>query len=211
MKKQPVFMLFLIAAAAFGQAPAAHAAPPPASPALQPGKVGVIEIQAAILNTKDGQKASAQFKVKFDPRQKELNGKAQEIRDLQNKLQSGGAALSDTAKQDLQRNLEEKQKRYQRDVEDAQAEFQSEQQRVLGDLEQRMTQVIDKYAQANGYAVIIDVSNPQTPVMYAAPNVNITKDIIELYDKSASSGAAPASRAPAPAPSKPATPVKKQP
>jgi outer membrane protein len=209
VKKQAVVMLFLIAAAAFGQAQAAHAAPPPASPALQPGKVGVIEIQAAILNTKDGQKASADFKVKFDPRQKELNTKAQEIRDLQTRLQSGGAALSDTAKQDLQRNIEEKQKRYQRDVEDAQAEFQSEQQRVLGALEQRMTQVIDKYAQANGYAVIIDVSNPQTPVMYAAPNVNITKDIIELYDKSA--GAAPASHAPTPAPARPATPVKKQP
>lgn len=209
MKKQTVVWLCLIAAAsaACAQTAPAHA---PQGSAAQPTRVAVIEMQTALLNTKDGQRAAADFKVKFDPRKKELDQKAQEIRDLQAKLQSGGAALSETAKQDLQRNIEEKQKRYNRDVEDANAEFQQAQQQVLGELEQKMTQVIDKYAQANGYAVIIDVSNPQTPVMYASPGANITKDIVELYDKTAT-GAPAAPRTSAAPGARPATPVKKQP
>lgn len=196
MKQQTVVLLCLIAGAAWAQTAQAPAtsAPAAASPMARPSKVGVIEVQAAILNTKDGQRASQDFKTRFDPRKKELDQKANDIRELQARLQTGGAAMSDTAKADLQRNIEAKTKSYNRDMEDANAEFQQEQQKVLGELEQKMVQVIEKYAQTNGYAVIIDVSNPQTPVMYASSAVNITKDIVELYDKST----------PGPSPAKPA-------
>ena len=146
-------------------APAAGAAP---AAGTHPFKVGVIEIQGAILGTKDGQKATQEFAMRFDPRKKELEGKAAEIKDLQDKLQRGGAAMADAAKTELTRAIEQKTKSYNRDMEDANAEFQAEQSKVLDDLGQKMMQVIERYAQANGYAVIIDVSNPQTPVMYAS-------------------------------------------
>ena len=75
-------------------------------------------------------------------------------------------------------------------MEDAQAEYDQEQRKVLDGLGQKMMQVIDKYAATNGYSVILDVSNPQTPVLYASNAVDITKDIIELYDKAAASAPA---------------------
>jgi outer membrane protein len=194
--------------------PPAQAAAPASGTGAHPSKVGVIEIQNAILNTKDGQKAQQEFQTHFDPRKKELDKKLAEINDLKEKLTRGGAAMADTAKQDLQRSIDSKTKTYNRDLEDANAEMQQEQQKVLQDLEARMEQVIEKYAQTNGYAVIIDVSNPQTPIMYASSQVNITKDIVEAYDKMAASGAPAAKPAatpltPKPAPSAPAT--KKQP
>ena len=208
MNQQTVVSLCLIAGAAIASAQSA----PAQAPASHPTKVGVIETQAAILNTKDGQKASEDFKVQFDPRKKELDQKAAEIRDLQGQLQNGGAAMNDNAKADLQRRIDSKTKAYNREMEDAQAEFQQAQQKVLGELEQKMIQVIDKFAQANGYAVIIDVSNPQTPVMYASSSANITKEIVELYDKTYGGSGATTKPTSAPSPAKPAaTPVKKQP
>jgi outer membrane protein len=212
VNKQTVVSLCLIAAAGLASAQTAGSNPAPAGSASHPFKVGVIETQAAILNTKDGQKASDEFKVRFEPRKKELDQKAAEIRDLQAKLQNGGAAMNENAKLDLQRSIDQKTKAYNRDMEDANAEFQQEQQKLLGELEQKMMQVIDKYAQANGYAVIIDVSNPQTPVMYASSSVNITKDIVELYDKTVGTTGATTKPTATPAAPKPtATPVKKQP
>ena len=35
--------------------------------------------------------------------------------------------------------------------------------------------------------MVVDVSSPQTPVLYASPSIDITKEIIELYDKSTAS------------------------
>ncbi len=185
-----------------------------------PTKVGVIQIQSAIVSTKDGQKAAAELETKLGPRKKDLDRKQAEVKDLQDKLQRGGNAMAEAAKADLMRNIDQKTKSFNRDMEDAQAEYDQEQRKLLDDLGQKMMQVIDKYAAANGYSVILDVSNPQTPVLYASNAIDITKDIIELYDKASASAPAPAPAKPAAAPAtaapKPAAtpvpaPVKKQP
>jgi outer membrane protein len=162
-----------------------------------PNKVGVIQIQSALVSTKDGQKAAAELEAKLGPKKKELDRKQVEVKDLQDKLQRGGNAMAEAAKQDLMRTIDQKTKSFNRDMEDAQAEYDQEQRKLLDDLGQKMMQVIDKYAAANGYSVILDVSNPQTPVLYASNAIDITKEIIELYDKAAAG-------APATAPAKPA-------
>jgi outer membrane protein len=168
-----------------------------------PNKVGVIQVQSALIATKDGQKAAKELEDRMAPRKKELDGKQAEIRELQERLQKGGNTLSDSAKEDLTRNIDQKTKSFNRQVEDAQAELQQEQQKVLNQLGQKMMQIIDRYAQEKGFSVILDVSNQNTPVLYASNTVDITKDIIELYDKTNSV----ASAAPAAAPKPAATPA----
>jgi outer membrane protein len=204
--------LFVLAVLGTGTAVISSAqAPAAAAPAATaPTKIGVIQIQAALAATKEGQKAAADLETKMSPRKKELDGKQAEIKDLQERLQRGGNTLSDSAKEDLTRNIDTKTKSYNREIEDAQAELQEEQQKVVNALGQKMMAVIDKYAQQNGFAVILDVSNQNTPVLYASNAVDITKDIIDLYDKTVFTAApaaptrtaAPASR---PAAAPPAT------
>ena len=58
-----------------------------------------------------------------------------------------------------------------------------------------MMAVIDKYAQQNGFAIVLDVSNQNTPVLYASNTVDITKEVIDLYDKTVFT-ATPAPRSP---------------
>ena len=66
------------------------------------------------------------------------------------------------------------------------------------ELGQRMMAVIEKYAKDNGYTMILDVGNANTPVLYASSGIDITQDIVQLYDKSsANGGPAPTSAAPA--------------
>jgi outer membrane protein len=186
------------AAAPVAPAPAAAVAAPVESTPT-PTKVGVIQIQAALAATKEGQKAAAELETKMAPRKKELEAKQNEIKDLQERLQRGGNTLSDSAKEDLTRNIDTKTKSYNREIEDAQAELQEEQQKVVNALGQKMMAVIDKYAQQNSFAVILDVSNQNTPVLYASNAVDITKDIIDIYDKTVFTPT-PAARAPAAAP-----------
>jgi len=134
-------MTVLGAGMALAQAPAAA----PAAAAAPPTKVAVIQIQAALAATKEGQKAAADLEVKLSPRKKDLDGKQAEIKDLQEKLQRGGNTLSDSAKEDLTRNIDTKTKSYNRDIEDAQAELEQEQQKGVGTLGQKMMAVIDTY------------------------------------------------------------------
>jgi outer membrane protein len=49
-------------------------------------------------------------------------------------------------------------------------------------LGKNMLEVMDKYAKKNGYGMILDISNPQTPVLYANPASVITKQLIDAYN-----------------------------
>jgi len=198
-----LFAMMVLSAgmAGIAMAQVAAAAAPAAAPAAlaAPTKVGVIQIQAALAATKEGQKAAAELETKLAPRKKELEGKQAEIKDLQDRLQKGGNTLSDSAKEDLTRNIDTKTKSYNRQLEDAQAELEQEQQKVVNVLGQKMMAVIDKFAQQNGFAIVLDVSNQNTPVLYASNTVDITKEVIDLYDKTVFT-ATPAAARPAGAP-----------
>lgn len=170
-----------------------------------PSKVGIISIQNAIVSTKDGQKAIQELETRFAPKKKEIEKRQQGIQQLQAQLQKGGSVLSEDQKRKLMADIDMQTKTFNRDVEDASQELEQEQAKIFQDLSQKMMVVIDKYAKEKGYAVILDVSSQQTPVLYAANEVDITKDIIELYDKAAPAApAAPSALAPILAPRPPA-------
>ncbi len=160
-----------------------------ASAQTAPGKVGVISIQGAIVGTKDGQKASQELDTKFVPRKKEFDSRQGEIAQLQDQYNKGGTVMSEDKRNQLARDIDEKKKRLERDMQDAEEDLKGEQQKVLQGLGQRMMAVIEKYAKDNGYSMILDVSNPNTPVLYASSGIDITQDIVSLYDKTTVGGA----------------------
>jgi outer membrane protein len=123
---------------------------------------------------------------------------------------------SDEQKRKLMGDIDAKTKSFNRQVEDAQAELDQEQGRVLNELGGRMLAVLDKYAKDNGYAVILDVSSQQTPVLFAATSIDVTREVVDLYNKNApaapaSTSGSPAPASAAPAATKPPTPVTKPP
>ena len=112
--------------------------------------------------------------------------------------------MSDEAKAKLMRDIDANNKSLKRETEDAQADLEQEQGKIMQELGNKMMAVIEKYATANGYAMVLDVSNPQTPVLWAASAIDITTDIVKLYDQ-ANPGTGP-STAKAPGAAAPAAP-----
>jgi len=158
--------------------------------AQSPGKVGVINIQSAIAGTKDGQKAASDIQSRFNPKKAEFEKRQSDIAQLQEQLNRGANTLSEEARTQLTREIEQKTKALNRDTEDARGELDQEEQKIMNELGGRIMAVIDKYAKDNGYTLVLDVSSPQTPVLFASATIDITKEIIELYDKNVPAPAA---------------------
>jgi outer membrane protein len=186
-----------------------------ALPAQTPTKVAIINIQGAILATKDGSKAREAIRVKFEPRAKDMEGRNAEIQKLREQITKGANTMSAEAREKITREIDDKQKKLQWDSEDMQNELQQEEGKLVNEIGQRMIQVIDEHAKAQGLAVVLDVSTQQSPVLWAANGIDITQQIVEMYDKKFGAGssapgatpAAPAAKpaaAPAAAPKKPA-------
>jgi outer membrane protein len=170
-------------------------------------KVGVVNVLEAISSTAEGKQASNELQSQFAPRQKELEALDKQVNDLQQRLNTGQSTLSDEERARLNaqgtrlaQRLDRKKNEFQEDVNTAQRD-------VVNAIGRKMMDVLNRYAQENSYVAVFDSSTQNSPILYAAKNIDLTQDIIRLYDqaypvKGASS--VPASK-PAPTP-KPTTP-----
>jgi outer membrane protein len=183
-------------AAPAGSPAAAAATPANSAPAVGGTKIGIVNIQDAIIATNEGKKEFDALQQRFAPKQNELKGLNDEVEKMKTDLQAKGDKLNDEERSKQVKLLETKQKTLQRNFDDAQTEFQSAEQEVVNRIGSKMLNVLEKYAKTNGYSVILDVSNPQTPVLWASQGTNITKDLVDAYNAEApvSAPAAPATK-----------------
>ncbi len=225
MKRSLTFVCILasgLGATAFAQASsgAMPSAPVPASASatapVGPAKVAVIQFQQAVGATNEGQRDFAELRKKFEPKQTQLKTLSDEIDSLKKQLQTQSATLSDTARESLTRQIDEKTKALQRQGEDAQNDFQTEMGETYQKLAEKVYQVVQSYASQNGYTLVLDASAQQSPVLVAAPGTDISKAIVEAYNQKsgvpAQASAAPGAgsttpRATAPTRSTPAKPA----
>lgn len=145
-------------------------------------KVAVVDIQQAIIGTAEGKQALQDLQKKYQPRETEINQRQDDVQNLQQQLQKQMTTLSADEQRRMQHDLQEKQTVLQRLEQDAQSSFQYDRDTLMRELGQKMVKVIDQYASAHGYALVIDGS--QVPVYYAAKGVDITPEIVKLYDSS---------------------------
>ena len=170
-------------------------------------KIAIINFQEAVTATQEGQKVGRDLATKYKPAQDRIQSKRQEVEVLKDQLRKGANTMSQDAQAKLARDIQTQERRLQRDLEDAQADFNQEQQQRLGEIYQKMVAIVDKHAKDNGYTVVLDISGPQSPVLYAVNEANITAAVVGIYDTENPAGAAaaaPAASAATPAASTPA-------
>jgi Skp family chaperone for outer membrane proteins len=212
-----VFALICLTLAAAGIASAQTAAPT---------KFCIIQAEAALVSTKDGQAAMAELQKALDPKKSELEKKQGAIKDKQDQLAKGGNTMSQSAKDNLTREIDSLNKTFTREVEDYNADAENQNRKVFDGLSSRMKQVLDLYAKDHGCAVVFNIADQNTPIVYFSDTIDITAAVVEMYDKTQGSGAAkpaagkpvittpPAAKPPVatPVPTPPgAAPAKKQP
>ena len=188
---------------------AAPTSPAAAAPATTTGgtaaKVGTININEAIFGSNEGQRDVLALQKKYEPKQSELKGQNDELEGLKKQLTTQQDKLNEDAVATLKKQIESKQKLFDRSVQDAQEEFGNQQQEIASRILQKMAPMIVKYSQENGFSMIVDTSKPwpQSPVLWWGEAIDITKPVVEAYNVQ-SGVAAPA--APAGAGAKPAAP-----
>jgi outer membrane protein len=191
----------LAAASLIGAATVAAQSTSPAGAAIA-GKVGVLNVRQAIIATAEGKQASAELQGQFAARQTELENLNKQINDVRQRLQANGDKLSPEEGARLERQGTALQKQLQRKQEDYQEDVNASQQEVIERIGRKMMDVLDRYARENAYIAVFDSSAQGAPI-YVSNGIDVTPEIVKLYDQAYPSKA---SAAPAkPAAAKPAS------
>ena len=203
---------FLVSMGAMAQTAATPDAPSaaPSIPVSTGTRIGAINVEQAIYATNEGQRDFDALGKKLEPKQVELKNMNDELEGLKKQLSTQGDKLSEQARANLTKQIDQKQKTLERSLQDARDDAQGQQGEIGQKILQKMAPIIVKYAAENGFGMILDTSNPwpQGPVLWNGPALDITKPVVDAYN--AQSGvpapAKPAAARPAGAAPKPATP-----
>jgi outer membrane protein len=176
-------------------------------------KVGTINIEQALFQSNEGRRDFEALAKKFEPKQNELKGMADEIDSLNKQLNAQGEKLNDESRDKLVKQIEAKKKSFDRATQDAQEDFQAQQGEIGNKILTKMAPIIQKYVVDNGYGILFDTSQtwPRTPVIVSMPVMDITAPVVEAYNVQSGVPAPPAgstAQKPAPKPAaKPAAPA----
>jgi outer membrane protein len=182
MNRSLVLALSLASAMAAGaQMPAPPATAPAPAPA-GPAKIAVIAFKAAVAQTNEGQRDFADLEKKFMPRENQLKALNDEIEALTKQLQTQGPTLNDAERASRAKTIDEKKKKLERDATDARNDFQQEVGDMYNTLASKVYDVMSSYAQQAGFTLILDVSDQQSPVLFATQNTDISKAVIDAYN-----------------------------
>jgi|HubBroStandDraft_6_1064221.scaffolds.fasta_scaffold36890_3 outer membrane protein len=169
---------------------APSASTPPATAAAEPptatggNRVGTINIEQAIYASNEGQRDFEALGKKLEPKQIELKNLNDEVESLKKQLSTAGDKLSEDARGNLVKQIEQKQKSLERSVQDARDDAGAQQNEIAQRILQKMAPVIVSYAQTAGFGMIVDTSNPwpQGPILWALPSMDITRAVVDAYN-----------------------------
>src|SRR5262249_38727865 len=128
-------------------------------------RVGIVNLEDAIVATSEGQKEFTALKTRFLPRQKELENLKAEVERVKADLQANGDKLNEEQRATQVKTLEGKQEQLQHDDEDFKTKFDEAEKELVNRIGGKMRSELEKYAKAHDYTMMLDVSDPKTPVL----------------------------------------------
>jgi outer membrane protein len=184
-----VSCLLLVAAAAGAQtapqgAAAQPAAPAAARPAPRPfpadAKVAYVDLNTIATTSKEGQAAGVKIKDLQAKKQAELEAKQKQLQTVQQKLEQGGAVLSESARAQQAKEVERLQTELQRLSQDAQKDIQEFTQDLQVQFQQKLLPVIEQVAKAKNLHFILSIAD--AGVVWVDAGLNVTADVVAALD-----------------------------
>ncbi len=201
-----IAVVALAAGSAWAQTPTTPAAPATQKPAEQPpaappasaagaprpfpegAKVAYIDLQYIASNSADGKAATAKIQEYAKKKTAELEGKQKALEAARQKLLQGGTVLSDSARSQMEKEID----KMARELQYAQQEAQSEQQTLTQDLQNefqtRLNPIIDQVANEKGLHLVLSIAD--SGAVWVNTGLNISAEVMKRLD-SAKPAAAP--------------------
>jgi outer membrane protein len=155
-----------------------------AAVAAEAFKVGVMDQQAVMEQSKAGKRALEEMKSYSLTRQKIVNADDQELKDMELSLQDPNSKLSEQAKQEKQEQFRVKLEAYQRRLADFNREVQQKQREMVTEYAKKIAAAAQAVAQKEGYQAILDKGSDSMVriVLYYQPALDVTDRVVKEFD-----------------------------
>jgi outer membrane protein len=152
-----------------------------AVPALgQNEKIGFVDMQRALQQSKQGKKALADLQARKESIQKELEGKKDEVVKLEENLKRRAVVMREEERRKGAEEFERKRFELSLKVKESESQLQAKYEESVGKLVQALHKVVLDVAKQQGYTLILDPS--AGPVLYFQKSDDLTEEVLKRFD-----------------------------
>jgi outer membrane protein len=160
--------------------PAAKPAPAPPVPFPQDSKIAFVDMNVIAQGSIAGKDASKKLSDFQSRKVGELSEKNKQLQAMTTRRDSGTGVLNDSARAQLDKDIDKLQRDIQFQQQNAQAEYQDLQNELMGDFQKRIIPVIDELAKEKGLHAIYSVA--ESGVAYVNPGLDLSAEVIKRLD-----------------------------
>ncbi len=147
-------------------------------------KIAFVDLQRALEETNDGKTAKSRLKADFDQKQKELDAKQEELKKMKEALDKKAAMMKPEALQKEQADFQQRFAQLQETFMRLQKDLAQKEQDATRGILARLSQVVGKIAEREHFAMVLERSSA---VVYGQPSLDITNEVIRMYNSQAGS------------------------
>lgn len=144
-------------------------------------KIAYFDVKRVLAEVDEAKTAKDRLQREFTSKQKQLDAKRGELEKMQREIEQKGAVLSQTAKQAMAMEFQQKLVEANQMYSELQSDLAQQEQRALGELLGRLEPVVIDLAKAEGYTYVVEKN--EAGLFYAPPAHDLTSQLIRQYNK----------------------------
>lgn len=141
-------------------------------------KIGVVNTEQILRESKSALEAHKKIDQEFLPRDAEIKAMAEQAKTMQERLEEQGATMSDTDRREMERELANMSRNYQRAQRQMREDLTVRQNEEYGVILDLIDKTINKVAEKENYDLILQLKDS----VYRSQRIDITDKVIEVMD-----------------------------
>lgn len=144
-------------------------------------KVGTVDVQKALLEVKEGQRVKAKLEAEFKKKKTILSKEESAIEKMKKEFDGQFPVLNAKARAKKEKELQNKIFEIQKKILDYQKDMREQENKLKAPIVEKIRKMVRTLSVQKGVDATFEAST--APVLYAKDEIDMTKELIEQYDK----------------------------
>ena len=141
-------------------------------------KIGFVNMAEIMEKSPQADAARKALEKEFSSRDKKLTAVRDEILKLEETLKQDGAIMSDSRRADLEKQITNRKREYNRQQDELREDFNIRRNEELGKLQKNVHEVIIGVAKSEKYDLVVT-----QPVLFASSRIDLTERVLQELQK----------------------------
>jgi outer membrane protein len=165
---------------------------PPAAPRPFPegAKIAYVDLQRIAQNSAEGKAAATKIQALQKQKLGEIQEKNKQVEELRKKLEQGGTVLSDSARSQIEKDIDRTSRELQFMQQNAQAEAEGLERELNAEFQRKLNPILEQVGKEKGLLMLFSIRD--NGAVWADTGLDLSEEVIKRFD--AATKAAPAKK-----------------